>query len=111
MNAVTKTKAVAKNRLANKIITEVFRSPRRDEMYLYVDKTKGLQNLPEELLEHFGTPEPVMTLLVTPTTRLARVQAAEVFQSLRSKGYYLQWPPPREAYLLDLYKAPTEARY
>lgn len=94
-----------------KVIANILRSPKRDEMYLYVDKTKGLQDLPERLLEHFGQPEAVMTLLITPATRLARVEARDVLQALLTKGYYLQMPPAREDYLLDLYRAPTESHY
>ncbi len=94
-----------------KLLTEIFRSTKRDEMYLYVDKKKGLKGLPEELLALFGRPEAVMTLVLTPEKKLARVEAKEVCQALISQGYYLQMPPAREDYLLDLYKAPTEARY
>ena len=94
-----------------KLLTEIFRSPRRDEMYLYVDKKKGLAALPKELLGHFGTPEAVMTLILTPEKKLARAKASEVCHALVQQGYYLQMPPARDEYLLDLYKAPTEARY
>jgi len=94
-----------------RVITEIFLSPKRDEMYLYVDKQKGIKELPEELMQHFGKPQAVMTLLITPTTKLARVEAKEVYKGLISKGYYLQMPPAREEYLLDLYRAPTESRY
>jgi uncharacterized protein YcgL (UPF0745 family) len=94
-----------------RVITEIFLSSKRDEMYLYVDKQKGTKELPEELMQYFGKPEAVMTLLITPTTKLARVDAKEVCKALISKGYYLQMPPVREEYLLDLYRAPTESRY
>ncbi|WP_404418213.1 YcgL domain-containing protein [Marinospirillum sp.] len=94
-----------------RVITEIFLSPKRDEMYLYVDKQKGTQELPEELMHYFGKPKAIMTLLITPTTKLARVDAKDVYKGLISKGYYLQMPPVREEYLLDLYRAPTESRY
>ncbi|WP_114416299.1 YcgL domain-containing protein [Marinospirillum perlucidum] len=94
-----------------KVLTEVFRSPRRDEMYLYIDKQKGMKEVPEELLEYFGQPQAVMTLLLTPAKKLARAEAKDVCLALMSKGYYLQMPPAREEYLLDLYRAPTESRY
>ncbi len=94
-----------------KLITEVFRSPKRDEMYLYVDRQKGLKPVPESLLAHFGTPESVMTLVLTPDRKLARAEGSEVYNALRTQGYYLQMPPAREDYLLDLYRTPTEARY
>lgn len=94
-----------------RVLTEVFRSPVKDEMYLYVDKQRGLKAVPEALLSHFGKPQPVFTLLLTPEKKLARADAADICKSLMSQGYYLQMPPAREEYLLDLYRAPTEARY
>lgn len=74
-------------------LCEVFRSPRRSETYLYVDKSAGYKDLPEALLEQFGEPESVMTLLLTPEKRLARVDATEVLARIESQGYYLQMPP------------------
>lgn len=94
-----------------RIITEVYRSSQQDEMYLYIDKSKGLKAVPEELLFRFGKPQPVFTMLLTPEKKLARAEAGKVCQQIVSRGYYLQMPPVREEYLLDLYRAPTEARY
>jgi len=94
-----------------KIVTEVYLSSLKDEMYLYIDKKRGLKAVPEELMTIFGKPKPVFTLLLTPEKKLARADANKVCNDLRTKGYYLQMPPPREDYLLDLYRVPTEARY
>lgn len=94
-----------------KVICEVFKSPRKDEMYLYVDKKEGLKRVPKELLDVFGTPKSVMTLLVTEEKELARAKGVDVLRELREKGFYLQMPPKKDAYLLDLYKAPTEGKY
>ncbi len=79
-----------------KRICEVFRSPRKAEMYLYVDKAAGYKDLPEALLAQFGEPEPVMTLLLTPDKRLARADATEVLAKIASQGFYLQMPPTEE---------------
>ncbi|GLR62898.1 YcgL domain-containing protein [Marinospirillum insulare] len=94
-----------------KIITEVYLSSLKDEMYLYIDKKRGLKAVPEELMTIFGKPKPVFTILMTPNKKLARVEGSKVFNQLKVQGFYLQMPPPRDEYLLDLYKAPTEARY
>ncbi len=74
-------------------LCEIFRSPRKAEMYLYVDKAAGYADLPEALLKQFGEPESVMTLLLTPDKRLARADAAEVLAQIEAQGYYLQMPP------------------
>lgn len=93
------------------MIIEIFRSAKKDEMYLYVEKQKGLKEVPEALMERFGDGVSVMTMLIKPEQKLARANAQDVMDSILEKGFYLQMPPAREEYLLDLYKAPTEARY
>ncbi|SDL44104.1 hypothetical protein SAMN05192555_104225 [Franzmannia pantelleriensis] len=96
---------------SDKLICEIFKSSRKDELYLYVDKRQGLAEVPEPLLEHFGTPLPVTTMLLTADKRLARAEASEVMAQIAEKGFYLQMPPAKEAYLLDLYRTPTQSRY
>ncbi|WP_444678101.1 YcgL domain-containing protein [Halomonas sp. E19] len=95
----------------NKLLCEIFKSPRKDEMYLYVDKRQGLAEVPAALLERFGKPISLMTLILTPEKTLARAQASDVIAAIRDKGFYLQLPPVKDEYLLDLYRTPTEARY
>ncbi|MGJ7459209.1 YcgL domain-containing protein [Halomonas sp. MA07-2] len=95
----------------DKLLCEVFKSSRMEEMYLYVDKREGLTRVPEPLLERFGKPLPAMTLILSPEKRMGRAQAADVMAAIREKGFYLQMPPAKEEYLLDLYRTPTEARY
>lgn len=97
--------------LNGKLLCEIFKSPRKDEMYLYVDKRRGLADVPEALLERFGTPVAALTLILDPDKPLARADAAEVMAAIEEKGFYLQMPPAKEEYLLDLYRTPTESRY
>ncbi|HEY5717819.1 MAG TPA: YcgL domain-containing protein [Motiliproteus sp.] len=94
-----------------KLICSIYKSSKKDEMYLYVDKQEDLKRVPDALLEVFGRPVGAMTLLLTPEKKLARVDVQQVMDSIREQGYFLQMPPPREEYLLDLYKAPTEGKY
>ena len=77
----------------NRRLVSVFRSPRRDGMYLYVDSKAGIAGLPEVLRELFGTPQHTMDLLLTPERRLARGNAAEVLAAIRDQGFFLQMPP------------------
>ena len=93
------------------LIIEVFRSSKRDEMYIYVEKASGLSKVPEELMERFGKGISAMTMLLTPEKKLARAEAQAVIDAIRDKGFYLQLPPAKDDYLLDLYKTPTEAVY
>ena len=66
-------------------------------MYLYVEKARGLEDVPQVLMERFGEPQEVMTLLLRPDRKLARADAREVLESIRDKGFYLQMPPSPEA--------------
>jgi uncharacterized protein YcgL (UPF0745 family) len=72
---------------------QVYRSSRRQEMYLYVDKAEGLERTPGVLLQQFGEPEPVMLVHLDGKRRLARANADEVLREIREKGFYLQMPP------------------
>ena len=74
-------------------ICQVFRSPKREGMYLYVRKQEGLERVPEELLGQFGTPEPALIFKLSPDRKLARANAGEVMAALKDKGYFLQLPP------------------
>lgn len=78
---------------ANRRLVSVFRSPRRDGMYLYVDRREGLARVPDALRELFGTPQHAMDLLLTPERALARVSAADVLAKIAEQGFYLQMPP------------------
>lgn len=82
-----------------RLLCDVYRSSRRDEMYLYVDKKQGLKVVPEVLLEQFGKPGLVMSFLLEPGRQLARVDTAKVIEALTSQGFYLQMPPPQESLL------------
>ncbi len=76
-----------------KRLCRVYRSPRREEMYLYVDRERGLADVPAELLERFGEPQEVMSLVLTPERKLARAEVSDVLASIEQRGFYLQMPP------------------
>jgi hypothetical protein len=62
-------------------------------MYLYVDRACGTQEVPESLMKQFGEPRSVMTLLLSPARKLARVDAADVLAGIAEQGFFLQMPP------------------
>ncbi|MFK8048918.1 MAG: YcgL domain-containing protein [Halioglobus sp.] len=76
-----------------KRLCQIYRSPRKPETYLYVEKSAGLEHVPESLLSQFGEPEELMVIVITPDKYLARANAAEVLQQIQDKGFYLQMPP------------------
>ena len=82
-----------------KHLVEIFRSSRKDEMYLYVEKAKGLVDVPGDLMKQFGEPESVMTLVLAPDRKLARADTGEVLQNIEEQGFYLQMPPTADELL------------
>ncbi|KZZ45107.1 MAG: YcgL domain-containing protein [Saccharospirillaceae bacterium] len=86
-----------------KILCDIYKSLKKDEAYLYVAQKTGLKELPEELLEVFGPAEKTLTIILTEDKKLARAEAVKVMAEIEDKGYYLQMPPPKETYMLDLF--------
>ena len=77
-------------------------------MYLYVPKKTSKRSLfdgvPELLLERFGTPQHAMDILLRKEKPLVSADVEKVISELNEKGFYLQLPPQKENYMLDLYK-------
>ncbi|PVZ64965.1 YcgL domain-containing protein [Pelagibaculum spongiae] len=71
----------------------IYRSSKKQEMYLYVEQEDDFSRVPEALLKLFGTPTHVMNLQLTPERKLARVPVEKVIGNLQANGYYLQQPP------------------
>ena len=78
------------------MLCQVYRSPRKEQMYLFVSKQEGLSRVPEALLKQFGEPEPIMLLHLDGSRRLARADAEQVVADIGAKGFYLQMPPSAE---------------
>ena len=78
----------------------IYRSPRKDEMYLYVTNEDDFSSVPQGLLERFGKPVLVMDITLTEERKLAREDVVLVMSNLRSQGFHLQMPPKME---VDLY--------
>ncbi|AOV97206.1 hypothetical protein A9798_09680 [Edwardsiella hoshinae] len=79
----------------------IYRSSKREQTYLYVEKKDDFSRVPEVLLKSFGQPQLAMVLNLATRSRLAGADIAAVRTALAEQGYYLQLPPPPE----DLLKA------
>lgn len=88
--------------LEGKLFCSIYKTRRKEGMYLYVDRRKGLDDLPEALLKQFGTPVHVTDMILSEDRPLARADVAQVMESIRQQQFYLQMPPPPEE---DLYLA------
>lgn len=85
-----------------KLLCDVFKSSKIEEMYLYVKKQEGLDAVPEVLLKQFGEPVHVMTFILNEEKTLARADTATVIKNLDDKGFYLQMPPQKEGYMQEI---------
>lgn len=71
----------------------IYKSLKKDELYLYLDKKDDFSAVPEALFNSFGRLEFVMELHLTPQRKLAREDAGKIIASIQSKGFFVQMPP------------------
>ncbi len=87
----------------------VYKSSKKNEMYLYVDRKYDLKELPEALTLVFGEPLHVLDMILTPEKKLARVAANKVLESIVEKGFFLQMPPAEGVELAGDYSSPKDS--
>jgi len=71
----------------------IYKSPKKEEMYLYIPRQDSFEDVPELLLQKFGKPLFVMELELTADRKLARENAETVLNNLAENGFHLQMPP------------------
>ena len=71
----------------------IYKSLRKDELYLYLDKRDNFSAVPEVLLQNFGRLAFVMEIMLTQDRKLARESAEQVMDSIQAKGFFVQMPP------------------
>lgn len=79
--------------MSEKELVSVFRSPRREGMYVFLPRDGDPDALPPSLLQYFGKPVHALDLVLTPDRRLAGAEAGDVRAAIRKQGFYLQMPP------------------
>lgn len=71
----------------------IYKSLKKDELYLYVNHKDDFSAVPEALFKSMGRLSFVMELELTPQRKLARENPEKVMASLQSKGFFVQLPP------------------
>ncbi len=71
----------------------IYKSSKKDEMYLYLAREDDFEAVPELLMARFGKPSLVMELELDEQRKLARADVTRVMSQLAEEGYYLQMPP------------------
>jgi uncharacterized protein YcgL (UPF0745 family) len=70
----------------------VYRSTRKADTYLFVEKSRSLDGAPPALRQMLGQLEKVIEIELLDGRRLARADASEVRRHIEEQGYYLQLP-------------------
>lgn len=78
------------------MLCAIYKSSKKNETYLYLPKRDDFSGVPDALMGQFGTPQFVMMLELTSERKLQQADINKVRDELKSKGFYLQIPPPAE---------------
>ncbi|WP_305371748.1 YcgL domain-containing protein [Photobacterium leiognathi] len=90
------------------MLCAIYKSLKKDNTYLYINKKDDFSDVPEALMTTFGKPQFVMVLKLDGR-KLALADVEKVKEALNTAGFYLQVPPP-VTNLLDQYKADKAGR-
>ena len=72
---------------------KVFKSLKKLDTYLYVDKSQNFEELPSALRDSFGQYELVLEMVLSAERKLARADTNQVLSDITLKVFYLQLPP------------------
>ena len=71
----------------------IYRSTKKVDSYLYVERESDFARVPQALLDMLGPLTLVMSLELHAQRKLAQVEVMQVMERLQQQGYYLQMPP------------------
>ncbi|MDT8311449.1 MAG: YcgL domain-containing protein [Methylophaga sp.] len=75
--------------------TFIYKSRKKEELYLYLAVKDDFSTVPEDLLKSIGhEPLFVMQLTLSEQRKLAREDVRKVMHNLQEQGFHLQMPPP-----------------
>ena len=89
------------------VFCSIYKSRKKDEMYLYTLRADGLKRVPDALMGQFGTAVHVTDIMLSAQRPLARADVTQVLRQIAEQGFYLQMPPPREPWLINPDQAPA----
>lgn len=76
------------------MLTAVYKSKKKADTYLFVEKRDDFSKVPEPLLTMFGQPQYVMLINLAKRSHLGGADLSLVEKALTDVGFYLQLPPP-----------------
>ncbi|MFQ3249974.1 YcgL domain-containing protein [Glaciecola sp.] len=81
------------------MLCAVYKSRKKADTYLYVNKRDDFSRVPKALLDTFGPPQFVMLVPLNKPRNIGNIGIAKLNESLKEKGFYLQLPPSEESLL------------
>ena len=81
------------------MLCAVYKSRKKAETYLFIERREDFSRVPEALMSTFGRPELVLMTKLDPAKPLGLADVGKVMAALTSQGFYLQVPPPQESLL------------
>lgn len=83
------------------MLCAVYKTKKKEGMYLYVQTRDNFEAVPEILMEQFGKPELAMMLALDKHEQIGTIAKDALVEALNEKGYYLQMPPKQEDLLAE----------
>ena len=87
------------------MLCTIYKSSKKAQTYLFINKRDDFSAVPEGLMATFGTPVLVTLINLATKDKLGMADLEKVKADLNKVGFYLQLPPPQE----DLLKNHKEA--
>lgn len=78
------------------MLCAVYKSRKKADTYLYINKRDDFSEVPKMLLETFGLPKFVMLVPLHKPRKIANISIEKLTKNLKEKGFYLQIPPTEE---------------
>jgi uncharacterized protein YcgL (UPF0745 family) len=86
------------------MLCSVYKSAKKAQTYLFINKRDDFSAVPEALMQMFGTPTLVTVVNLATKTKLGFAELDKVKENLSLQGYYLQLTP-KEDDMLKAHKA------
>ncbi|MBR0574488.1 MULTISPECIES: YcgL domain-containing protein [Pasteurellaceae] len=81
------------------MICAIYRSSKKEGMYLYIEKREQFDAVPKALLRTFGKPQFSMLFNLKGDKQLKIAPNQKVLEAIKEQGFYLQAPPLPESLL------------
>ncbi|KZN53830.1 YcgL domain-containing protein [Pseudoalteromonas luteoviolacea] len=91
------------------MLSAIYKSSKKADTYLFIEKRDDFSKVPAPLMSTFGTPIYVMLVDLAKREKLGVADLASVKEKLIEQGFYLQIPPPQDN-LLDEFKKRNGAK-